>query len=77
MIVFYASWNCFRKLLFALMAVFFIDYPMTQLASQLFCSGVMLAYLIRYMPFAQFINNFNKILNEMCIILIYAHLTVI
>ena len=76
-LLFYSGWNCFRKMLFAVMVVFVQDYPIVQIGSQIAASGVMLAYLIRYLPFSTLQYNVVKILNELFMISVYLHLLMV
>ena len=73
-IIFYSFWNCLRKQIFAIVLVFFQDYPYFQIVSQIVCSAIMMAYLLRYLPFTRFVYNFSKLANEFTMILIFCHL---
>ena len=76
-LIFYSSWNSFRKIIFAMMLVFFQNFPIIQIGSIVVCSGVMYAYVLKYWPFSKFQFNMNKILNELSIILIMLHLFIL
>lgn len=67
-VIFLNFWNVWRKLMYALTIVFFDDMFAVQAYTQLFCSGVMAAYVMNYWPCARYIDNVSKIVNELTFI---------
>jgi len=64
-ILFYNSWNFWRKLMYAVTVVFFEDYFWMQSMIQLVSSLVMTYYIINFWPCARYTDNTAKLVNEL------------
>ena len=67
--LFFNMWNIWRKMMFALTAVFFEDAFRLQVGIQMGASTVMMIYVMNYWPCARYIDNVAKMANELTLTL--------
>ena len=65
-----------RRLLYVLIIFLLHDYPVTQLVSCIACSGLFLAYLVRFHPFEDKVDKMTQIIVEFGICIVFCMMNV-